>query len=202
MMLSSLENKGPATHIRGTTTIDGIFATDGIVLEQWKYTSFQNSPSDHRWIVVDISERSLLGASRYDKCTKLNRKATTKMPSVKLKFQQLLEQQVLLHNIGSKMDYLYDRALTNKKINREDRMLYKQIETRMQRAVKYADHHCMKARRGQIPYSPEQKRLMGEIIVLRQLKLRFLLRGKKNRPRSTRIRHLINKYKYTGKQNF
>jgi hypothetical protein len=40
------------------------------------------------------------------------------------------------------MDYLYDRALTNKKMNREDRMLYEQLETRMQRAVKYADHHC------------------------------------------------------------
>jgi hypothetical protein len=58
--------------------------------------------------------------------------------------------------------------------------MYETIELRMQRAVKHADNKCRKARRGSMPFSPQLKHLKGTIIVLQQLKLRHLLRGKKH----------------------
>jgi hypothetical protein len=62
--LISLNGNGPPTHIRGSTTIDGVFATPGIQVCQGKYTTFEQSPSDHRWIVLDILESSIIGTSR------------------------------------------------------------------------------------------------------------------------------------------
>lgn len=202
ILLTAMGSRGPATHIRGTLTIDGIFATNGIGLEAGKYISFHDSPSDHRWITVDINERSLLGIKRYENCTRLTRRVTSKIPSIKVSFQHLLEKQVIMYDLPEKMNYLYEKALTSKQLEDEDVVLYEQIELRMQRAVKHADSHCRKTRRGNIPFSPMQKQLMGAIIVLRQLRLRFLLRGNKNRPRTKRIKRLINKYEYKGKSTF
>lgn len=72
----------------------------------------------------------------------------------------------------------------------------------MQRTVKYADSKCRKVRRGLLHFSPMQKKLMGNIIVLRRFKLRMVLKGKHDRPRSRRIKRLIKKYHYTGKKKF
>lgn len=160
LMMEFTGKNGPATHIRGTTTIDGVFATSGIVLKQGRYVPFHTSPGDHRWIVLDIDEHAILGTKRYDRCTRLTRKVTSKMPSIKITFQQLLEQQILLHSLPQKIQQLYDKALTHT-FDQSDKALYEQVELRMQRAVAYADRHCRKVRRGSIPFSPEHKRLMG-----------------------------------------
>ena len=39
----------PATYHRGRDTIDGVFGTDGLELDQCRYSSFVESPGDHRW---------------------------------------------------------------------------------------------------------------------------------------------------------
>lgn len=73
----------------------------------------------------------------------------------------------------------------------------------MQRAVKCGDRKCRKARMGVVAYSPEQKRLMGAILILKQIQLRYLLKGKHNRPKSKRIKWLMNnKYLYKGIKEF
>lgn len=132
-----------------------------------KYIDFQQSHSDHRWIVIDITEQSLLGIERHEYTTSITRKVMSKIPSVKKCFQQLLEIEVLMHNLHKKTKYLYERA-QQEQFDKMDEALYKQIELRMQRAVKYADSKSRKVKRGAIPYSPEQKRLMGAITILHQ----------------------------------
>lgn len=200
-MLERTEGEGPATHIRGTKTIDGVFATNGIYMVQGRYVEFHKSPSDHRWIVLDITESSLLGVKRHDKLTALSRRVTSKIPSVKATFQKLLEKQVLHYDLHYKINRLFNKAM-QQNFSHEEELQYEIIEQRMQRAVKWADRHCRRVRRGGIPFSPTQKRLMGAITIIRQLRLRHLLKGKQNRPRTTRIRRLIQKYRYTGKTKF
>lgn len=56
-----------------------------------KYIKFDQSPSNYRWIEIDISSADLLGTTRDDICPPLLRKATSKIPSVKTRFQALLE---------------------------------------------------------------------------------------------------------------
>lgn len=98
---------GPATHIRGTKTIDGVFATAGICMVKGRYTSFEKSPGDHRWIELQITEASLLGIARDDLCPPMVRRTTSKIPSVKNSFQQLLEEQVMRYELHQKMHTLY-----------------------------------------------------------------------------------------------
>jgi hypothetical protein len=193
---------GPPTHIRGSTTIDGVFATKGIHMIQGWYVPFEQSPSDHRWLVVDISESSLIGSSRIDRAPPLLRKATSKIPSVKESFQQLVEQKTVEYNLHSKILTLYNSAKKGGILTENLAATYESIEYTMQRIIKHADNRCRKARRGGVPFSPYQKQIMGEIIVLKQLKLRTLLKGKPNRPRTRRIHRLSKKYHYHGRTNF
>lgn len=194
--------KGPATHIRGTKTIDGVFATANIQMETGYYMTFDRSPSDHRWIVIDIHEKVLLGTARDDLCPAILRKATSKIPSVKTAFQTLLDNQITLHRLHVRISNLYNSIVEGQQFSSMHANEYEAIEERMQRAVKYADSHCKKVRRGKVPFSPTQKKLMGEIIILQQIKLRFLLKGSPNRPKSRRIDRLVKKYKYQGEKKF
>jgi Endonuclease/Exonuclease/phosphatase family. len=194
--------KGPPTHIRGSTTIDGIFATQRIHMTQGLYIPFESSPSDHRWLIVDILESSITGSARIDRVPPLLRKATSKIPSVQTSFQLLVEQKVVKHQLHSKIKFLYEIAKKGGIFTKELAKQYESIEAPMQKIIKYADKRCRKARRGTVPFSPYQKKLMGEILALKQIKLCFLLKGKPNRPRSQRIRRLVSKYSYTGKTNF
>jgi exonuclease III len=197
-ILLAAYGKGPPTHIRGSTTIDGVFATKDVQLVKGKYISFEQSPSDHRWIVIDISEHSIIGAPRNDCTPPMLRKATTKIPSVKNKFHQLVETQVHQHRLLQKVSTLYEMAKSGKPWSNEQKQLYESIESRLQKIVKYADRNCRKVRRGPTPFSPKQKQLMGAILVLQQIKLRHELKGNKNRPRKRRNERLQRKYQYEG----
>jgi len=194
--------KGPNTHVRGSTTIDGVFATNGIHMEHGRYLSFESSPSDHRWIVLDITEASLIGSCRTDRTPPLLRKATSKIPSIKENFHILVEQAVLRYGLHDKLKTLKDAAESGKSFNEDHIKAYEAIESRMQKIIKHADTHCRKIRRGPVPFSPLQKQLMGAILILNQIKQRSLLKGKRNRPRSKRIQRLIRKYRFTGKSRY
>ena len=70
-------DKGPNTHMRGSTTIDGIYATEGISILRGGYTTIEDSPSNHRWIWVDIEEDGIVGTRRDDYIPPLERSIST-----------------------------------------------------------------------------------------------------------------------------
>jgi len=113
-LLLEREKQGLATYIRGTTTFDGVFATSGIRITNGKYTSFEDSPSDHRWMLIDVQDSIIIGSSRDNKCPPISRKVTSKIPSVKGTFQHELEIQVLWHNLHHKINELYKVAIEEK----------------------------------------------------------------------------------------
>jgi len=193
---------GPATYVRGTNTIDGVFATSSIQIYDGKYSTFEHSPSDHRWITIDIPENILVGKSRDDKIPPLLRKATSKVPSTKEQFQLELDKQVVTHKLHKKTTELYEISLMQKHLSPQQQQTYELIEDMMQRCVKSADRKCRKARRGHVPFSPFQKKLMGNIIVLKQIRLRWVLKNHKNRPRTRIIERMKKKYNYDGKEIF
>lgn len=192
---------GPPTHIRGSTTIDGVFATNGIKMVKGSYIPFDKSPSDHRWIVLDITESSLLWKARVDMSPAIMRKASSKIPSVKLSFQTLVEKQVERYRLYEKISMLYNKATEKQRLDHKLIALYESIKNRMQNIICYADNGCRKARIGKIPTSPEQKWLMGAIRILKQFKLRALLVGKCNRPKTKRIKRLIKDISTKDKHN-
>lgn len=97
---------------------------------------------------------------------------------------------------------LYEEAVNGLPFTNKQTKEYEEIESKMQKIIKHADKNCRKVRRGPVPFSPLQKKLMGTIVILNQIKLRLLLKGKKNRPRKKCIQRLVQKYAYGGQTRF
>lgn len=109
----------------------GVFATDGIQMAQGQYISFDKSPGDHRWIVLDITENSLIGKTNQKHWSKIERRATSKVPSVKERFQQILERGIHRHNIHKKMTKLYKAAVNQQKLYPLQMQQYEEIESQL-----------------------------------------------------------------------
>ena len=190
--------QGPETHHLGTKTIDGVFTSRGINIKQGGYTTHEESPGDHRWLWLDISETTLLGRNRDDYAPPIEQRATAKIPSVKNRFNDILERQVTLHKLHSKTIDIFNKATESGILTPEQELIYDMIEERMQRGVKYADTNCRKVRRGQIPFSKKVQEIMRKLRILRLVQLREYNKGKRNRPRKRKLRRLARKYSYTG----
>ena len=95
------------------------------------------------------------------------RKATSKIPSVRKAFNALLEEEVRKHKLGEKMDKVYDYAEKHEDLSTEMKELYETVEDRIRRAIKAADTNCRKIKKNTVPFSKQQRRLMGAIRVLR-----------------------------------
>ena len=201
-LLKESNGSGPNTYNRGTKTIDGAFATDRIKLRKGNYSTFEESPSDHRFYHLDIEEDGLVGTSREDRPPPLMRKATSKIPSVKRAFNQLLEAEVKKHNLRDKMDEIYKHAVTEHELTTDMKLKYEQVEERIRRAIKDADRHCRTHKRKSVPFSAKQKELMGAIRVLKVARLRFLLVRARNRPKARMLQRMAKKYNYKGELNY
>ncbi|EJK50414.1 hypothetical protein THAOC_30619, partial [Thalassiosira oceanica] len=55
------QSRGPNTHNRGSEPIDGIWYTPELELEGASYLPFDGSLGDHRPVVADFTQRSVLG---------------------------------------------------------------------------------------------------------------------------------------------
>ena len=164
---------GPETYHTGTNTIDGIFTSSGLRIQQGGYTSREASPGDHWWLWIDIAEDDLLERNRNDHAPSVERRATTKVPSVRNKFNQLLEDEVHNHNLYIKMEELYNSAMSNGSLTQDKEDLYNSIEERMKRGVKYADTNCRKVRRGKIPFSKKAQQIMRKLRIIRIIQMRI-----------------------------
>jgi len=96
-LIKDTNRPGPNTYSRGKTSIDGAYGTPRIKLKQGGYSTFDKSPSDHRFFYLDITENDLVGIGREDRPPPMLRKATSKLPSVKRQFNKLLETEVKQH---------------------------------------------------------------------------------------------------------
>ena len=133
----------PNTHERGTDLIEGVFMSEGMNIVKGGYTSFDESPSDHRWLFIDIDESEIVGESMEARARPIERKATAKIPSVKEKFNCELERQVTFHNLLEKVKKIYSECIKN--MEREGKITLRQeretdnLNDRLQRAIKAAD---------------------------------------------------------------
>lgn len=196
--------KGTATHFNGSTTIDGIFCSDGIQISNGGYIRREHSPSDHRWPWIDIKvkEKHMTGKNRNDFVPPIDRRAMSKIPKVKKKFQDFLEEQITKHNLHKRMERLTQQIGDNEEMTFDQQAEYETIEIRFRRAIKYADRNCRKVRRGKVPFSKEIKRVMAKIRVQKLVKLRLVRKDKNNRPRMRKLKRYAHKVKYDGPLEF
>ena len=194
--------KGPPTHVNGSTTIDGIFTTAGLHAIQGGYVSHRDSPSDHSWIWIDFKQAELVGENKDFKLPSITRRATAKIPTVKEKFNELLDTHVNQHKLTDKIEQVYAYAMKHQQLDRHHQLLYETIEERIQRGVKFADTNCRKVKRGKLPFSDKAQEIRGAVEIKRLIIRRIKLRGKPNRPSMSKVIRLASKYKYQGPKNF
>ena len=100
-----IEKYGAALNIheQGSLPIDSIFISEGAQILQGGYTSFEESPSDHRCLWIDISTQELLGNSVSKRAPPIEQKATSKIPSVCDRFNATLNEHLLDYDMYEKV---------------------------------------------------------------------------------------------------
>lgn len=195
-----------STYERGSTIIDGVFMSQNLQIERGGYMSFDDSPSDHRWLWFDIKINYIVGEAFSMRARPLERKATSKVPSIRENFNKILNEQVQIHKLDRKVETLTKDVKTQRSIDNGITMECQQqmdlLNEILMRLVQTADNQCQKARRGQVPSSPLVDQARGTIRILRLLIRRWNEKGKKSRPNLTRIKRLAKKYEYAGSLSF
>ena len=196
------ETSAPNTYSMGKNTIDGIFVSNNMRIERGGYIDEVFCPGDHHFLWVDISKEIMIGESLEKQISPLTSKVTSKIPSIRKKFNEELYKQVQRYKLKDKTLLLKlrceDEMKERGKISTRLSNILESIYTRMKRAIKHADKKCCKARRGKVFFSEETKKLSGRILVLKVIKKRVLLKGKPNRPRSKQLKRMAKKFHYLG----
>lgn len=192
----------PPTYERGQHTIDGVFMSRGLNIHKGGYTSFDHSPSDHRWLWFDIEETLIYGTKVIDPLRPINRRVTPKIPSVQERFNQLVNQYIVQHRMSKKVECLMTQCKEElekmDKISDGSEKQMDRIYGNIARGIQYADKHCKTVRRGAVPYSPILRDTQGAIRIVTLLYRRCKELGKQYRPSMTRIKRLMKRYNYSG----
>ena len=198
--MKSSPNLPTHTYVRGSTRrIDGVFAS---IPTRAGYYDFESSPSDHMWMFVEVPFLDLLGIRQVQVPSPPKQRVTSKNPIVMKQFNIGLSQQLLNHDIATKVDDLDIMLYTDSalRLTRIDAVnLHDSITEQTYRAISYANSKCRKIRDGAIPFSPPLKHI--------RIKIRFFkLLYRRNNPnyRSPKKRKLLRFAKiihYTGSLN-
>ena len=100
----------PATHNRGSRTIDGIYATHTASTSKAQYLQFKDSPGDHRSLVWDVQQCSIFGNRNPPPEIRSPRRLQSCQPSTVRRYHDNLESLFRLHRLQERTDNL--RAIT------------------------------------------------------------------------------------------
>ena len=93
-----------------------------------------------------------MGTSRVDRPCPVLRNATSKVPSVKNAFNQILNEEVSTHKLHEKVKRIFNSAKRHHRLTHEEEAEYETLDDRLNRSVKCADNGCRKARMGTVPF--------------------------------------------------
>ena len=97
-------DEGQSTYQYGSTIIDGIWTTDDIEMIQGGYEDLLSHSGDHCWVWADLSIESVLGHTMDPFTKPVTRKLNCKLPRVKERFQTILEQEYIRHNLQQRLE--------------------------------------------------------------------------------------------------
>ena len=86
------EGQGPNTHFRGSEPIDGIWFTKDLELQGASYLPFDGSLGDHRPVLADFSQQSVLGINLPRIVMAKARRLNSKVPRIRDEYVKNLEE--------------------------------------------------------------------------------------------------------------
>lgn len=143
----------PASHFRGSTPITGCFCTQGIDVINVMVSPHKSGAGDHRFWIVDLCARSLLGASYPMLVRPKGRRLKTVVDRTARSYVKTLRRLTEEHNMFNKMHNLLEESeeisggALAEKMNHWDKQ---NVEHK-----RCAEERCNKFMSGEIDWSPQ-----------------------------------------------
>ena len=144
---------GPPTWFRGSSQIDGIWASRGITIQRAAFLPFFFGIGDHRPILVDFSSEAILQEQSIQVKIPEMRRLQCDNPVILDRYISRLEALCLQHKIPTKQ-----RALHSSQSSLSDVEWIRQTESLdsiKRDLMRAAEKKCRRLRTGGLPYSPE-----------------------------------------------
>ena len=98
---------GPHTFIHGTRQIDGAWVTPDVNIHNACFLPFNFGVGDHRGIILDVSQRSILGGDIHKISRPTAQRLACNKPRVLEKYNDILETYSVKHNLQRKLYALF-----------------------------------------------------------------------------------------------
>ena len=158
-----------------------------IIIERGGYIDETYCPGDYHFLWIDVTKETILGEVLDAQVSPIRNKVTSKMPSIRKRFNVELYKQIQKHKLKEKTmstkKECEEEMKSLGKISKRSSDKLELLYTRIKRAIKCADKKCCKIRRGKVQFSDKIKYLSGKILILKLMKRRIILRGRPHRPR-------------------
>ena len=153
------------TYVRGSTIIDGIFATSDIPVSFASWLAHNSSPGDHCALVVNIPWLTLLGKDVLKIVRPDARRLTCSNKKAKLKYVEELDKQLTYHKVLPRLHQLEAQHLPGRPLTTEQATEAEVIDRVKTDAMRSAEKQCRKLKMGDVDFSPEVN-LTGTNVIL------------------------------------
>ena len=142
---------GPPTFVRGSRQIDGVWVTKELEIDAACFTPFYFGIGDHRGIIIDIPQKSLIGGENKSIGRPTARKLQCNEEKIWRNYNDRLESYVRRHRIQEKIEKaniaLIDKTMLRKTMNKIDQVITEGMIN--------AEKKCRKIKTGMVPFSPK-----------------------------------------------
>ena len=162
----------PATYHRGSKQIDGIFVSSTINPICSGFLEFGGFPSDHRCLWMDISFNNAFGYKMQYIANPQARRLKCDDPRIRKKWTQAMHKFVREHNLYKRIKRIEDNM--NIPLSPESIREFSSILALRKQGMDHADKVCRHLKMGQVPYSPEIKRMALKLTLWKAVKTKKL----------------------------
>ena len=140
-----------ATYFRGTTPIDGVWATSDVTVVGACVMPVGYGVGDHRLFIVDFLKSCLVGACPPHIIRAAARRLNSRIPNVAEKYSEIFEQLVIEHKLIERLGEAHESSSVAQIVNEN----IDKIDKESKQYMAHAENKCRKIKSGKIPFSPE-----------------------------------------------
>ena len=155
---------GP-TYFRGSTPIDGIWATSDISISNACIMPTGYGIGDHRMFIIDLNTTDIIGSNPPKVVRPTARRLITRLPGVAAKYNAILKKKIQEHR-------LIERAGLLERSNASEEKYIAgliRLDDELTHYMRHAEKKCRKIKSGRIPFSPEASMWIRRTQVYRSL---------------------------------
>lgn len=140
-----------ATFFRGSSPIDGAWATNDLSIVGACVMPVGFGVGDHRVFVIDVRMSSMIGAAPPKIIRPVARRLNNKLPRVMDRYNDLLETQYIVHKMNTRLAKTVESSTSQEDLT--DAL--NKLDREGAQYRRHAEKKCRRIKSGRIPFSPE-----------------------------------------------